>query len=76
MVCGELGIGAQYFPWPPPNDLNRAPYRGWAPLEEADAAVFFGRDAQIVQGLDELPGMRASGVKSLFLYKTRRPAPG
>jgi hypothetical protein len=62
-----LGIGADYFPWPPPNDPERAPYRGWAPLEEADAAVFFGRDAQIVQGLDELRGMRTSGVKSLLV---------
>ena len=46
---------------------DRAPYRGWAPLEEADAAVFFGRDAQILRGLDVLRGMRTSGVESLFV---------
>ena len=62
-----LGIGAEHFPWPPPGDPDRAPYRGWAPLEEADAAVFFGRDAQIVRGLDVLRGMRTSGVESLFV---------
>ena len=62
-----LGIGAEHFPWPPPGDPDRAPYRGWAPLEEADAAVFFGRDAQIVRGLDVLHGMRTSGVESLFV---------
>ena len=62
-----LGIGAEHFPWPPPGDPDRAPYRGWAPLEEADAAVFFGRDAQILRGLDVLHGMRTSGVKSLFV---------
>ena len=62
-----LGIGADYFPWPPPGDPDRAPYRGWAPLEEADAAVFFGRDAQILRGLDVLRGMRTSGVESLFV---------
>ena len=62
-----LGIGADYFLWPPPGDLDRAPYRGWAPLEEADAAVFFGRDAQILRGLDVLRGMRTSGVESLFV---------
>ena len=62
-----LGIGAEYFPWPPPGDPDRAPYRGWAPLEEADAAVFFGRDAQILRGLDVLRGMRTSGVESLFV---------
>ncbi|WP_040776306.1 nSTAND1 domain-containing NTPase [Nocardia pneumoniae] len=62
-----LGIGAQYFPWPPPQEPDRAPYRGWAPLEEADAAVFFGRDAQLVRGMDALRGMRASGVQSLLV---------
>ena len=62
-----LGIGAEHFPWPPPGDPDRAPYRGWAALEEADAAVFFGRDAPIVRGLDVLHGMRTSGVESLFV---------
>ena len=62
-----LGIGAEHFPWPPPDDPDRAPYRGWAPLEEADAAVFFGRDAQILQGLDVLHGMRSLGLQSMFV---------
>jgi WD40 repeat protein len=62
-----LGIGAEHFPWPPPRDPDRAPYRGWAPLDEADAAVFFGRDDQILRGLDVLHGMRTSGVESLFV---------
>ena len=62
-----LGIGAEHFPWPPPGDPDRAPYRGWAPLDEVDAAVFFGRDAQILRGLDVLHGMRSTGVESLFV---------
>ena len=62
-----LGIGAEHFPWPPPDDPDRAPYRGWAPLDEADAAVFFGRDAQILRGLDVLHGLRSSGFESLFV---------
>ena len=62
-----LGIGAEHFAWPPPSDPDRAPYRGWAPLEDADAAVFFGRDAQILRGLDVLHGMRSSGVQSMFV---------
>src|SRR6476659_3710882 len=69
-----LGIGADYFPWPPPGDPDRAPYRGWAPLEEADAAVFFGRDAQILRGLDVLRGMRTSGVESLLVILGRSGA--
>jgi WD40 repeat protein len=62
-----LGIGAEHFAWPPPGDPDRAPYRGWAPLEDVDAAVFFGRDAQILRGLDVLHGMRSTGVESLFV---------
>ena len=63
----RAGIGAEHFVWPPTNDPNRAPYRGWQPLEEADAAVFFGRDGQIIRALDELRGMRSSGIESLFM---------
>jgi ABC-type multidrug transport system ATPase subunit len=33
----------------------------------ADAAVFFGRDTQILRGLDMLYGMRTNGVESLFV---------
>ena len=61
------GIGAEFFPWPPDNEPHRAPYRGWQPMEPTDAAVFFGRDAQILRGLDTLRGMRATGVEGLFV---------
>jgi WD40 repeat protein len=63
----SAGIGADSFVWPPPRDSDRAPYRGWEPLEEVDAAVFFGRDAQILRGLDGLRGMRRSGIETLFV---------
>ena len=66
-AIGEAGIGPESFPWPPANDPDRAPYRGWQPLEQVDAAVFFGRDAAIVRALDAVRGMRLSGVKSLFV---------
>jgi WD40 repeat protein/CHASE3 domain sensor protein len=61
------GISAHSFVWPPPEDVDRAPYRGWEPFEQVDAAVFFGRDAPIVHGLDELRGMRVAETKSLFV---------
>lgn len=61
------GIGAESFVWPPPGAAGRAPYRGWEPLEEIDAAVFFGRDAQIVKALDAMRGMRLSGIDALFV---------
>ena len=61
------GVSAHSFGWPPPDDVDRAPYRGWEPFEQVDAAVFFGRDAPIVHGLDELRGMRLAETKSLFV---------
>ena len=61
------GIAADNFVWPPPSRPDRAPYRGWEPFEELDAGVFFGRDAQIVHGMDKLRAMRTGGVDSLFV---------
>ncbi|ULE33460.1 nSTAND1 domain-containing NTPase [Mycobacterium sp. IDR2000157661] len=61
------GISAHSFVWPPPDDVDRAPYRGWEPFEQVDAAVFFGRDAPIVHGLDDLRGMRMAETKSMFV---------
>ena len=61
------GVGPENFVWPPTEDPQRAPYRGWELFEDIDAGVFFGRDAAIVRGLDELRAMRLSRVKSLFV---------
>jgi hypothetical protein len=67
------GIGPENFVWPPSDDPNRAPYRGWEPFEDIDAGVFFGRDAAIAVGLAKLRGMRfpplggTSGRESLFV---------
>ena len=67
------GVGPQNFVWPPKTDPQRAPYRGWEPFEDIDAGVFFGRDAAIVRGLDELRTMRfpllarLAGRKSFFV---------
>ena len=61
------GLSADYFPWPPKGDESRSPYRGLEPLGTQDAAVFFGRDAEILQGLDRLRGMRGAGDEGLFV---------
>jgi hypothetical protein len=72
-AIGRTGAGPERFAWPPDGDPRRPPYRGLDPFEETDAGVFFGRDAEIAQGLHELGGMRArpatqpSGRKSLFV---------
>ncbi|WP_433754394.1 TIR domain-containing protein [Nocardia sp. CA-135398] len=61
------GIGADTFAWPPPDEPDRAPYRGWQPLEQVDAAVYFGRDTQIGRALNSIRGMRNSGDGRIFV---------
>ncbi len=56
----KAGIGPATFELQP--DQNgpfgwRAPYRGLEALEPEDAAVFFGRSADIVHGIDTLRGL-------------------
>ncbi|HTT84839.1 MAG TPA: TIR domain-containing protein, partial [Rhizomicrobium sp.] len=54
----RAGLDPQSFEWPPPDDPHRPVYRGLQSLEEADAAIFLGRDALITKALDELRRMR------------------
>ncbi len=61
------GIAPDSFTWPPEDEPDRAPYPGWRPLEEADAAVYFGRDAQLHRAMGAIRGMRASGEEKLFV---------
>ena len=63
----KAGLDATYFAWPPKHDPHRAPYRGLKALEAEDAAVFFGRDAAIIRGLDKLRLMREQGIEQLFV---------
>lgn len=63
----EAGLSARSFPWPPPDDPNRAPYRGLKALEPQDAAIFFGREAPIVRGLDRIRGLSESGVDKILV---------
>ena len=62
----RAGIDARHFAWPPPDDPHRAPYRGLRALEAEDAAIFFGRDPQIVRALDRIRSRAASGEGGLF----------
>jgi WD40 repeat protein len=63
----RAGLDPRSFPWPPPGDPHRAPYRGLRALEAEDAAVFFGRDAAIVRALDRIRGLAEGGVERLFV---------
>jgi tetratricopeptide (TPR) repeat protein len=49
----RAGLDPETFPFSP----GRRPFPGFEPLTEQDAAIFFGRDAQIVRGLDRLRTM-------------------
>ncbi|MFC3284521.1 nSTAND1 domain-containing NTPase [Litchfieldella rifensis] len=55
---------ASVFDW----DRRRPPYPGLLVFEEADAAIFFGRDAEIQQALDRLHQRRRFGGPRLLLF--------
>lgn len=54
----KAGLAANAFPWPPQHDPERVPYRGLKRYEPQDAAIYFGRDAAIVHGLDQIRKIR------------------
>ncbi len=60
-------LSAGSFPWPPPDEPDREPYRGWLPFESFDAGVFFGRDAETVRALKTLSEIAESGTGKLFV---------
>ena len=49
----RAGLDPETFPFSP----GRRPFPGFEPLTDQDAAIFFGREAQIVRGLDRLRTM-------------------
>jgi WD40 repeat protein len=61
------GLDGRGFPWPPADEPERAPYRGLSVLESQDAAIFFGRDAPVIRGLDQIRGMAERGVEKLLI---------
>jgi WD40 repeat protein len=63
----EAGIDPSAFLWPVPGDPEPVPYRGLLALTEAQAGIFFGRDAPIVRGLDRLRRMATQGPPRLMV---------
>ncbi|SCY62143.1 WD40 repeat [Nitrosospira sp. Nl5] len=63
------GTLPETFPWPPTDtrEQDRDPYRGLEPLDVIDAGIYFGRDAEILQGLAELEKLRLAGDTPLFV---------
>ena len=64
----KSGLDAKYFKWPPDSEPSRAPYRGLLALEERDAAIFFGREADIVQGADRLRRLREGAAPRMLVF--------
>jgi hypothetical protein len=59
----RAGLDPETFPFP----AGRRPYPGFEPLTEQDAAIFFGREAQIVRGLDRLRTMSEVGAERMLV---------
>jgi tetratricopeptide (TPR) repeat protein len=59
----RAGLDPEAFPFP----SGRRPYPGFEPLTEEDAAIFFGREAQIVRGLDRIRAMSDAGVERMLV---------
>jgi len=59
----RVGLDPLSFPF----EAGRRPYPGFAFLEEEDAAIFFGRDAPIVRGLDKTRGLVRAGVDRMLV---------
>ena len=57
------GLDPSSFPF----EAGHRPYPGFAFLEEKDAAIFFGRDAQIVRGLDKIRSLVRAGVDRMLV---------
>jgi TIR domain len=54
----------------------RAPYRGLEAFDAADAAVFFGRNADIMRGIDQLRGLAALNAPRRSAAGAGRPGGG
>ncbi|WP_242684326.1 TIR domain-containing protein, partial [Paraburkholderia hospita] len=63
----RAGLDPSSFPWPPPDNPRRPPYPGLRALEAEDAAMFFGREAAIVRGLDTVRSVREQGIDRMFV---------
>jgi TIR domain len=59
----RAGLDPETFVFPP----NRRPYPGFESLTEQDAAIFFGREAIVLRGLDRLRIMREAGFERALI---------
>ena len=63
----RAGLDPRDFPWPPLDEAGRSAYRGLLSLDEKDAGIFFGRDAAITRGLDDLRRVRDGAPERMLV---------
>lgn len=63
----RAGLHPNAFPWPPEDPNDRAVYRGFRAINTEHAAIFFGRDTQITNGMDTLRLMRDGGPERILV---------
>ena len=54
--------------WPPADRSDADPFPGLSAFTEDDAGIFFGRDSDILRGLDKLRLLRRNGHPRLLLF--------
>ena len=65
----KRGISPGQFAWPPQDNPNAEPYPGLSAFTEDDAGIFFGRDSDILRGLDEVRVMRRIGSPRILVIQ-------
>ncbi len=65
----DLGVAPGSFAWPARDKPNAEPYPGLSALDEDEAGIFFGRDADIMSGLAKLELVRRRGSPRLFVIE-------
>ena len=65
----KRGIAPEHFAWPPRDKPNAEPFPGLAAFTEEEAGIFFGRDADIVRGLDKLRIVRRNRRPRLLVIQ-------
>ena len=65
----ERGHAPDSFPWPPKDRPTARPYPGLEALDEESAAIFFGREADVMTGIRELRRLRERGSPRLAVIQ-------
>lgn len=66
----KRGITPDHFAWPPADRPNADPFPGLSAFTEDDAGIFFGRDSDILRGLDKLRLLRRNGRPRLLVIQS------